>query len=91
VQLLCVEEKPMAAKLDMLYQRGLYQLALALARTQELDAERTADVHRAYGDHLYGRGEHDGAMAQYVQTIGVVPPSYVIRKVQCCPSEASEC
>jgi hypothetical protein len=81
-QLLCVEEKPMAAKLDMLYQRGLYQLALALARTQELDAERTADVHRAYGDHLYGRGEHDGAMAQYVQTIGVVPPSYVIRKVQ---------
>jgi Tfp pilus assembly protein PilF len=71
----------MAEKLDMLYQRGQYQLALAIARTQHLDAERTADVHRAYGDHRYGRGEYDGAMQQYVQTIGHLQPSYVIRKV----------
>jgi hypothetical protein len=77
----CVAEKPTAAKLSLLYERGQYTLALALAKTQGLDAERTADVHRAYGDYLYARGEFDGAMAQYVRTLGAVPPSYVIRKV----------
>lgn len=71
----------MSEKLEILYSQGQYTLALAVARTQHLDAERVADVHRHYGDFLYARGEHDGAMAQYVQTIGSVQPSYVIRKV----------
>ena len=65
----------------MLYRKSLYLLALNLAATQKLDDSSVADIHRQYGDHLYAKGDWDGAMAQYVQTIGHLQPSYVIRKV----------
>ncbi|KAF9476515.1 hypothetical protein BDN70DRAFT_839137 [Pholiota conissans] len=78
--LVCLQEKSTAAKLDMLYRKSLYLLALNLASTQKLDESSVADIHRQYGDHLYGKGDWDGAMAQYVQTIGHLQPSYVIRK-----------
>jgi hypothetical protein len=39
-------------------------------------------IFRRYGDHLYTKGDFDGAMAQFVKTIGVTQPSYVIRKVR---------
>jgi len=65
----------------MLYRKSLYQLALNLAASHKLDAASVADIHKQYGDHLYTKGDYDGAMQQYVQTIGFVQPSYVIRKV----------
>lgn len=65
----------------MLYRKGLYTLALNLAKTRSLDAASVADIHRQYGDHLYTKGDYDGAMQQYVKTIGHLQPSYVIRKV----------
>ncbi len=40
-----------------------------------------ADIYAKYGDHLYGKGDFDGAMSQFVKTLGFVQPSYVIRKV----------
>jgi hypothetical protein len=33
------------------------------------------------GDHLYSKGDYEGAMLQYVETINYVEPSSVIRKV----------
>jgi Tfp pilus assembly protein PilF len=65
----------------MLYRKSLYGLALSLAKTQQLDESSVADIHRQYGDHLYAKGEYDNAMQQFVQTIGHLQPSYVIRKV----------
>ncbi|KAJ3838462.1 hypothetical protein F5878DRAFT_652044 [Lentinula raphanica] len=74
-------EKSTSAKLDMLYKRSLYGLALNLAKTQNLDEAHVADIHRQYGDHLYAsKNDYDGAMAQYMKTLGFVQPSYVIRK-----------
>ncbi|GAW08826.1 vacuolar membrane protein [Lentinula edodes] len=74
-------EKSTSAKLDMLYKRSLYGLALNLAKTQNLDDSHVADIHRQYGDHLYSsKNDYDGAMTQYVKTLGWVQPSYVIRK-----------
>lgn len=62
----------------------MYPLALSLATTQNLDEANVADIHRQYGDHLYSsKGDYDGAMAQYIKTMGWVQPSYVIRKVSC--------
>ena len=81
MQLMCLEEKPTSAKLDMLYRKALYLLALNIADTQQLDEAHIADIHKQYGDHLYGKGDYDGAMQQYIQTIRYVQPSYVIRKV----------
>ncbi|OSD08241.1 hypothetical protein PYCCODRAFT_1429303 [Trametes coccinea BRFM310] len=79
-KLLCLEEKPTSVKLDMLYRKGLYTLALNIAETQKLDDAHIADIHKQYGDHLYAKGDYDNAMQQYIQTIGHVQPSYVIRK-----------
>ncbi|KAF8638921.1 hypothetical protein AX17_001834, partial [Amanita inopinata Kibby_2008] len=78
--LLSLQEKPTAAKLDILYRKSLYLLALNLAKTQGLDEASIADIHRQYGDHLYTKGDYDGAMQQYLQTIGHLQASYVIRK-----------
>ena len=66
----------------MIYRKSLYGLALNLAATQNLDEASQADIHRQYGDSLYTKGDYDGAMQQYVQTIGHLQPSYVIRKVK---------
>ncbi|GBE90218.1 hypothetical protein SCP_1900670 [Sparassis crispa] len=79
-KLSCLEEIPTSAKLDMLYRKSLYHLALNLAETQHLDQASVADIHRQFGDHLYTKGDYDGAMQQFVKTIGNVQPSYVIRK-----------
>jgi vacuolar protein sorting-associated protein 11 len=80
LQLLSLEEKSTATKLDMLYQKSLYVVALNLAKTQNLDDASVADIHKQYGDHYYSKGDYDSAMQQYIQTIGFVQPSYVVRK-----------
>ncbi|KAI5637569.1 hypothetical protein NE865_09702 [Phthorimaea operculella] len=38
------------------------------------------EIHKQYGDHLYGKGDFKGAIEQYVKTIGWLETSYVIRK-----------
>lgn len=74
-------EHSTSAKLDILYKRNLYTMALSLARSQAVAPATIADIHRLYGDYLYGKGDFDGAMSQFVKTLGYVQPSYVIRKV----------
>lgn len=71
----------MIKKLEMLYQRSLYSVALNIAKTQKLDGDSVADIHRQFGDSMYSKADYNGAMEHYVQTIGHVQPSYVIRKV----------
>jgi len=78
VQLL---EKLTTAKLDMLHVKSLYVLALNMVRSQRLDESSVADVHKQYGDHLYIKADNDRAMVQFVDTVGWMQPSYVIRKV----------
>ncbi|WFD19490.1 Vacuolar protein sorting-associated protein 11 [Malassezia caprae] len=48
-------------------------------RTESPAEMLVADVYRRYGEHLYARGDYDGAIQQMVRTIGVVSPSFVIR------------
>lgn len=51
-----------------------------IAKNQQYDAEGLIDIFRQYGDHLYSKGDHNGAIEQYIKTIGKLEPSYVIRK-----------
>ena len=37
-------------------------------------------LFRQYGDHLYAKRDYEGAIVQYMKTIGTLEPSYVIRK-----------
>lgn len=77
---LCIGEKDMESKLDMLFKKNLYTVAINLVQSQQADAAATAEVLRKYADHLYGKQDYDEAMAQYIHTIGHLEPSYVIQK-----------
>ncbi|CAK9315518.1 unnamed protein product [Citrullus colocynthis] len=77
---LCIGEKDMESKLDMLFKKNLYTIAINLVQSQQADAAATAEVLRKYGDHLYSKQDYDEAMAQYIHTIGHLEPSYVIQK-----------
>lgn len=68
-------------RLNLLYGKSQFLTALNMAKTQRLDESSVADIHRQFGDNLYSKGDYDGAMQQYLQTIGHVQPSYVVRKV----------
>ncbi|GFQ99030.1 vacuolar protein sorting-associated protein 11 homolog [Trichonephila clavata] len=73
-------EKDTQSKLDMLFKKNQYALAISLAKSQQYDEDGLIDIFRQYGDHLYAKGDHDGAIAQYIKTIGKLEASYVIRK-----------
>ncbi|KAF6145029.1 hypothetical protein GIB67_013380 [Kingdonia uniflora] len=77
---LCIGEKDMESKLDMLFKKNLYTVAINLVQSQQADAAATAEVLRKYGDHLYGKQDYDEAMSQYINTIGHLEPSFVIQK-----------
>ena len=81
LQLYRLTEARMSAKLDMFYAKASYSLAISVALSQGLDEATIAEIHRRYGDQYYNAGDHEGAMNQYIQTIGSLQPSYVIRKV----------
>lgn len=79
-KVLFIGEKDMESKLDMLFKKNLYNVAINLVHSQQADAVATTEVLRKYGDHLYGKQEYNEAMSQYIQTIGHLEPSYVIQK-----------
>jgi len=76
-----LSEKDLPTKMDMLFKKNLYSVAISLASSQE-DCDRSfvIDIFQMYGDHLYSKGDYDGAITQYIETIRYVEPSYVIRK-----------
>jgi tetratricopeptide (TPR) repeat protein len=73
-------EKPFAQKLDILYQRNLYVLAINMAQKAGLDASQQNVILRKYGDYLYQKQDYDTAMQQYLKAIDNTEPSQVIRK-----------
>ncbi|XP_043936877.1 vacuolar protein sorting-associated protein 11 homolog [Protopterus annectens] len=80
-QKLCVlQEKDTQTKLEMLFKKNLFMMAINLAKSQHLDSDGLSEIFRQYGDHLYNKSDHDGAIQQYICTIGKLEPSYVIRK-----------
>nr|XP_043898783.1 vacuolar protein sorting-associated protein 11 homolog [Solea senegalensis] len=75
-----LQEKDTQTKLEMLFKKNLFVMAINLAKSQHLDSDGLSEIFRQYGDHLYLKGDHDGAIQQYIRTIGKLEPSYVIRK-----------
>eukprot|EP00918_Siedleckia_nematoides_P018931 GHVU01040411.1.p1 GENE.GHVU01040411.1~~GHVU01040411.1.p1 ORF type:complete len:904 (-),score=100.20 GHVU01040411.1:521-3232(-) len=75
-----LREKDTQTKLDLLFRKNLYQLAINLAQSQQYDEDGIIEIFTQYGDHLYSKGDHDGAIQQYIKTIGKLEASYVIRK-----------
>ncbi|GAB5588557.1 Vacuolar protein sorting-associated protein 11 [Umbelopsis nana] len=75
-----LDEKDTPSKLEILFKQNLYVLAINLAHMQKYDDASIVEIFKKYGDHLYVKGDYDGAMEQYLRTIGKLEPSYVIRK-----------
>ncbi|CAK8684034.1 unnamed protein product [Clavelina lepadiformis] len=78
--LICLQEIDIHQKLEMLFKKNLYSLAVNLAKSQDLGKEGLIDIFKQYGDHLYSKGDYDTAIIQYIKTIGHLEPSYIIRK-----------
>lgn len=74
-------EKTLQQKLEILYERNLYILAINLAQKIGIDPLQQNAIYRKYGDFLYQRGDYDTAMQQYLRAIDNTEPSQVIRKV----------
>ena len=80
-QLYRYHEKSLQQKLDILYQRNLFVLAINYAQKANLDNIQKNVILRRYGDFLYQKGDYDTAMQQYLKAIDNTEPSQVIRKV----------
>ncbi|CAN8016525.1 unnamed protein product [Ixodes persulcatus] len=73
-------KKDTQSKLEVLFKKNQYSLAISLAKSQQYDEDGLIDIFRQYGDHLYSKGDHEGAVQMYIKTIGKLEASYVIRK-----------
>ncbi|KAJ6164785.1 hypothetical protein N7470_003457 [Penicillium chermesinum] len=67
-------------RLEILYDRNLYILAINLAQKIGIDPLQQNAIYRKYGDFLYQRGDYDTAMQQYLRAIDNTEPSQVIRR-----------
>lgn len=81
-KMLQLTEKDVQTKLEMLYKKGFYTVALKLAEdSKQFDASHRFDIHLKYGDHLYAaKRDFKAAMEQYIKIVERIEPSYVIRK-----------
>lgn len=73
-------EKSLQQRLEMIYQRNLYTLAIEIAHKSGMDGQQLNVIYRKYGDYLYQKGNYDEAMTQYIKAIDSTEPSQVIRK-----------
>ena len=74
-------EIPLASKLEALFRRNCHAIALRLAEAEGADSSAMGHIHHQYADHLYNdKRDYDSAMQQYIETIGHLEPSYVIRR-----------
>ncbi|KAI8826715.1 uncharacterized protein EV422DRAFT_511151 [Fimicolochytrium jonesii] len=93
-------EKDMDTKLDILFKKNMYSLAINVVCNAphappsadapvssptmpiggDYDYGTLVEIYKKYADWLYSKSEYDSAMEQYIQTIGHLEPSYVIRK-----------
>ena len=73
-------EKTLQQKLEILYQRDLYVLAINFAQKAGVDTTQRNIILRKYGDYLHKKGDYDTAMQQYLKAIDNTEPSQVIRK-----------
>ncbi len=78
--LIKLKEKSIEIKLELLYRKNLYAVAIALTYAANWEPSAIMDIYRMYGNHLYRKCDFVGAMTQYLHTVGHLQPSYVIRR-----------
>lgn len=79
-QVINFREKDTQTKLETLFRKDQYGLMIDIAKSYQYTEDALTDIFKHYGDHLYRKGDYDGAVTQYIKTIGRSEPSYVINK-----------
>ena len=79
-RLVQIREKDMNSKLELLFKKQQYSLAIELAKSQNFDSDNLTDIFKEYADHLFHQRDYENAINQYTKTISKLEPSYVIRK-----------
>ncbi|KAJ3437722.1 vacuolar protein sorting-associated protein 11 [Anaeramoeba flamelloides] len=80
LQIIRLEEQKLKTKLNFLFKKNRYLTAIKLANSQQYDTNILGYLYQTYGDNLYQRGDYNNAIDQYIHTIGILEPSYVISK-----------
>lgn len=73
-------EKPLNERLDLLYDRQLFVLAIQIAQKAGVSTAQQNVIFRRYGDYLYQKKDYDTAMQQYLRAIDNTEHTHVIRK-----------
>ncbi|GMT37336.1 hypothetical protein PFISCL1PPCAC_28633 [Pristionchus fissidentatus] len=79
-QLSSLSQKHLAAKLDILYKKSFFDVAIDVAKRSEGGAEVLPHIHAKYGDFYWGKADFGNAIREYKESIGVLDPSYVIKR-----------
>lgn len=79
-QVMVFRERDTQTKLDILFKKNQFSLLIDIAKSHQYNEDALTDIFKHYGDHLYRKGDYDGAILQYIKTIGRSEPSYVIKK-----------
>lgn len=55
-----------------------FEVALKLSKMHRMSDEIVSEIHRQLGDTRYEKRDFDGAVCEYIESIGFLEPSYVI-------------
>lgn len=67
-------------KLEKFFKRNTFDIAYRFAKNNNYDESLLAEISKHHGDHSHLKSDYTDAIKQYIQTIGYLEPSYVIRK-----------
>ncbi|KAI6175400.1 putative RING finger protein R06F6.2in [Aphelenchoides bicaudatus] len=73
-----VAEMSLQKKLNGLIEKSLFDVAIGLAKRHSYPSLK--DIYFKYASYLYEKGDYENSIQQYIETIGKVEPSYVIKK-----------
>ena len=76
-------EKDIQTKLDTLFKKNFYDIAVKVAKMHHYDTDGLVDIFRQYGDHLYSKGDYQGAIENYIKTIGKLRAMQQTRLLRC--------
>ncbi|CAH8460482.1 unnamed protein product [Heterobilharzia americana] len=79
-KLICLTEKDTQTKLDMLFSKKNFNLAIEIAKSQHFDDSELAHIFWRYADYLYQQKDYDAAIREYIKTIGQLEASFVIQR-----------
>lgn len=73
-------EMDLQTRLEQLFQKECYDVAKRLVRrVHGADPSQQMSIQKRYGDYLVAKGKYAEAIDQYIEAIGFLEPSYVIR------------